>query len=562
MANHKFETWTYDISKIAVNKAKQAGIKATLKWSEIPHKTIDAYIVCVSTSLDSCLKSGMSAVINVCRKIKHSKKGKVLVSLESTLAIGTCRKIYADLFNHSVNLVHVARAHGGDCLQYSEEKEMEKIGFKDLVGQIISKNLCVGCGTCAGVCPNTVLTIRETTAGFYVPVIQESKTCVSCGICFENCPARHMPFTLTTDQPGRLVTDETSRLLGAAGGAYIAHAEDKETRAKGSSGGIVSALLIYALQNGLINGAITVGMSKEKPWKPEIRIAKTKKEILEAAGSKYSIMPLNSIFQQVRKIDGRIALVGLPCHIRGLGMIQEHQMEAISRKIAFTIGLFCGLNFRSIATTFLLRKMKIRNMAEIEKLEYRHGYPGGFFVKLPEKELYDTKAGAFLNLFRAQPCTLCDDLTNETADISVGDIYSMHSKEPIGVVLARTRKGEELLLGAKSQGQLDLCRVTEAMVIKSQLTGLLYKKRGSLVRKHILNGKLCAPSSSRNCTSKGFPSSKQLMFELLQREVFFGRLNASLIMVFEHLPLWLASFAYGKLLTFMFMLGKFVYGQS
>jgi coenzyme F420 hydrogenase subunit beta len=438
---------------------------------------------------------------------------------------------------------------------------MEKRGFKDLVDQIISKNLCVGCGTCVGVCPNTVLSIRETTAGFFVPVIQESKTCVSCGICFENCPARYMPFTLHTDQSGRLVTDETSRLLGVSGGAYIAHGESKETRAKGSSGGIVSALLIYALQAGLIDGAITVGMSEEKPWKTEIRIAKTKKEILEAAGSKYSIVPLNSIFQQVRKIDGRIALVGLPCHIRGLRMVQEHQIEAISKKIAFTIGLFCGLNFRSIATTFLLRKMNVSNVAEIEKLEYRHGYPGGFFVKLAEKELYDTKAGALLSLFRAQPCTLCDDLTNEMADLSVGDIYSMRSKEPIGVVLARTRKGEELLLGAKSQGQLDLCRVKEEVVIKSQWTGLLYKKKGSLVRKHILNGKPRTPSFPRKCTSKSFPTSNQMMFELLQQEVFFGRLNRSSVIVFEHLPSWLASFAYEKLLTFMSLMGNFVYSQ-
>jgi nucleotide sugar dehydrogenase len=128
VANQKFETWTYDINEIAVNKAKQAGIKATLSWSEIPHETIDAYIVCVSTSLDSCLKPDMSAVINVCRRIKHSKKGKVLVSLESTLAIGTCRKIYADMFNHSVNLVHVPHRFWKDDPVNHGVKQLRVIG--------------------------------------------------------------------------------------------------------------------------------------------------------------------------------------------------------------------------------------------------------------------------------------------------------------------------------------------------------------------------------------------------------------------------------------------------
>ena len=109
MVNKGFETWGYDINVSCVNKAKHCGILATVDWTRIPHSDVSAYIICVSTSgVDLLFKLDMSAAWKVCRKIASSNDDDdLLVSIESTVAIGTCRKIYNSTFKRSVNLVHV-----------------------------------------------------------------------------------------------------------------------------------------------------------------------------------------------------------------------------------------------------------------------------------------------------------------------------------------------------------------------------------------------------------------------------------------------------------------------
>jgi nucleotide sugar dehydrogenase len=108
IASKGFEAWGHDINASCVDKAKDRGILATVDWNRIPHSDISAYIICVSTSVDLLFKPNMSAVWEVCRKIASSNDDDdLLVSIESTVAIGTCRKIYNSTFKRSVNLVHV-----------------------------------------------------------------------------------------------------------------------------------------------------------------------------------------------------------------------------------------------------------------------------------------------------------------------------------------------------------------------------------------------------------------------------------------------------------------------
>ncbi|HDI12841.1 MAG TPA: hypothetical protein ENF64_01850 [Hadesarchaea archaeon] len=98
------ETIGYDIDKKAVIRAR-AVMDATDVWEEIPHGEISAYVVCVSTSIKDD-KPDMSNIFDACRKISLVAKNRPVVSVTSTVSLGTHRKL-SEIFKNSVNLVHV-----------------------------------------------------------------------------------------------------------------------------------------------------------------------------------------------------------------------------------------------------------------------------------------------------------------------------------------------------------------------------------------------------------------------------------------------------------------------
>ena len=98
-----FEVWGLDISDIAIKKAKRKGIRTVNNLREAP--SMDAYVICVSTGLKNN-EPDVSSIYDVCSKIAEVEKPN-LVSIESTVVPGTCRKIYNEIFKGEVNLVHV-----------------------------------------------------------------------------------------------------------------------------------------------------------------------------------------------------------------------------------------------------------------------------------------------------------------------------------------------------------------------------------------------------------------------------------------------------------------------
>ena len=115
--NRGFDVYGYDISSVAVKRAREEGIsKVTCILDEIP--PVDVYVVCVSTLLKGDAPD-LSPVFDVCEKISRRARPYSLVSIESTIIPGTSRKIYENIFNKGVNLVHVPHRYwAGDPIRY------------------------------------------------------------------------------------------------------------------------------------------------------------------------------------------------------------------------------------------------------------------------------------------------------------------------------------------------------------------------------------------------------------------------------------------------------------
>jgi len=269
------------------------------------------------------------------------------------------------------------------------------------------------------------------------------------------------------------------KILGNFIHCYTGYAKDEKIRHESSSGGTVTALLIYLLESKQIDGALVTRMSSQDPLKPEVFLAKTKKEILEAKGSKYAPAPLNIGIKRLEKEKGKFAVVGLPCHIEGIRKIQLLKPE-LRKKIVLCLGLVCAKTVNFTGTEMLLKLYGIKK-EEVKKISYRgNGWPGKLKIVTEKKEIerdfFDYFSFFNQGFFVPSCCFLCSDFANELADISFADAwvadFIKRDKEGTNIIITRTKKGEELL--QKTKKSIYFEQINPERVKK--ITGFLIKK--------------------------------------------------------------------------------------
>jgi len=125
------DVWGYDIDLAAVERAKKAGIiQATNVWNDVP--SVDVYLICVSTGLKGDVPD-LSSVFDVCEKVKGKAGLSVypLVSVESTVIPGLCRRVFRDIFDGHACLVHVPHRYWAEQPVKHGVKQLRVIGGVD-----------------------------------------------------------------------------------------------------------------------------------------------------------------------------------------------------------------------------------------------------------------------------------------------------------------------------------------------------------------------------------------------------------------------------------------------
>ena len=349
------------------------------------------------------------------------------------------------------------------------------------ISSVVEDNLCTGCGTCVALCPNEAIEmVIDEKKGIYVPELDERK-CNNCGICFKVCPGHEVDFKgLNLEIFGKEPDDI---LIGNYLNCYVGHATDYDIRYNSASGGLITALLIFALEEGLIDGALVTRMKKDKPLEPEPFIARTREEIIEARGSKYCPVPANVALKEILEADEgeRFAVVGLPCHIQGVRKAEQVNTK-LREKIVLHLGLFC-INVQSThATELLLHKLGIKR-ENVKKINYRgQGWPGGMNIWLKDGTIKFIKTGEYYDelfgAFKPRRCLLCWDHAAEFSDISFADAWHEKDKDNIGlsIIISRNNKADEILQKMVNNGIIKLSKITDEEVKKSQ-SYMSFKKR-------------------------------------------------------------------------------------
>ena len=261
-------------------------------------------------------------------------------------------------------------------------------------------------------------------------------------------------------------------VLGTYKDIVTARATDKQIQNVSQDGGIVTALFTYALNEGIIEGAVVAG-NTDTPWQPEPTIAMSADEIIAAAGTKYTFSPNNAVLKEAVRQCGieKLGTVATPCEIMGLRKMQSYPFSTrfLADKIKLLIGIFCMENF-SYASLQTFVESKLNGSMELtDKMDIGKGKlwiedpKGNSGLKLKETHGYE-QAG----------CNICKDYVAELADVSTG---SVGSPDGWSTVLTRTDAGKTIFDAAVEAGVIETKAVDEGKFGKQMLEKLAGQKK-------------------------------------------------------------------------------------
>jgi len=382
----------------------------------------------------------------------------------------------------------------------------------ETIHDVIRHDLCNRCGSCVGLSAGKI--VFEDRTGKYLPVIKEPLDDETASLVWNACSGKGFDF------PAQKVSvfgdPEGHAYIGHYQQIYTGHTNDPVIRLNSASGGILSSILVWLLDNKMIDGAVVLGMSETEPWLTKPMIATTKEEIMQAAQSKYIISSVNEILPEIGRFNGILAYVGLPGQVQSIRLLQEMNHPFV-RNIKYIFGPFYGntLHFSSIKS--FLKSFGEKDYTQISKLYFRYGeWPGNMRVEMKNGrsfELPKFHANYLIPFHILKNSLLCTDLSNEYTDISGGDAWAPVYEERgkgFSMVISRSARGQEILDRMIAEGRLNLEPLSEKEAVEMHSHGYDLKKRGTFIRMRFRSW-LGKPNPDYGYLLKGFPFSRYLM---------------------------------------------------
>jgi coenzyme F420 hydrogenase subunit beta len=336
----------------------------------------------------------------------------------------------------------------------SPKKERWSFQWKELYDEVIQTGLCTGCAGCVISCPHDVIGYDHQQGGYKPFHLEEElgvDNCIhgekGCTSCTRACPRfRHWEPEANEHLFDR--ERDPDEIAGIYSDILLTRASDDMVHRMGQDGGLVSAILIWAMDEGYIDGALTSFLDGAAgDWKAIPGVAANKDEVLASAGSRYTYSA-NTLAMDDALERGleKLALVGMSCQSSVPPVMWHRRVGKISKPIVFNLGLLCSKTFDD---------------AIFEELfEAKYGLPKQDMVKMNIKGVFQIwmQDGTYheINLkechaWTREGCNHCPDFAAEHADISCGGIGKDNDWT---LTMVRTDLGREIIQRMIADGSI------------------------------------------------------------------------------------------------------------
>lgn len=297
---------------------------------------------------------------------------------------------------------------------------------------------CYGCGVCATICPENIITIKQNADGFFAPEIVEIEKCINCQLCLKVCSYNYDEVVVNPDFNSK---------------AYAVSCKDKNILKESASGGFAYVLSKVHLTNNILPCLVRYNYDKQIA---EHYITRNIDELRLSQGSKYLPSFTEKAFREIVKDNStEYIVVGCPCQIDSLRRLLKFKKK--ENKVLL-VDFYChGVPSYLMWKKYLDQaRSKVGNIKSIRWRCKVNGWHNSLtmYVRGDKNKYFSpaSKGDLFYKFFLGHRCLgeacydSCKFKTKSAADIRIGDLWGttyMHDIEGVSGVKILTTRGDK-----------------------------------------------------------------------------------------------------------------------
>ena len=354
------------------------------------------------------------------------------------------------------------------------------------IQSVIENDLCITCGACVEICPESnLITHYDKSNGAYQPKIVDVNVCSSCS----SKPCEKVCQSLVNALPHNHII---SNPLGSINLCGVGYSSQYVNNKNSSSGGLVKELVKLSLECGY---DVICLSAKDQSF--NLETIENISSIDNLPGSIYHSVDLSDSIKLIDDAVKPVAIVAIPCLLEGLELYYKSLHTSLDAKVSLKIGIICGWSFSHHSILGFSQIQRLKHV-ETNLSTYRGGGDRKGSLRLFnnkninigtwKRQNFDTiwqllTYRIFFSKYNNRMrCRLCVNHVNKLSDISLGDVWVKSERRKVSLIVTRSSRGLKALDTLIDEKRIEYEEATSDLIIATQSNDLVYGT--SAVRMH------------------------------------------------------------------------------